>query len=213
MAVADELGAEHEVCDVGDREAVERMAAAVMARHPKIGLLVNNAGIPGRTGFLDADPERHRGRHARELPRRRLVRPSVSSCARGRPPVARRQRRLGGGSRLRSGHVRPVHGVQARPARLLPFGRERARAARHPRPHGAARASPRRRASRSATSCRATRIGSCSRPTTSRRRSSRPSSGTAARCTCPATTGWRRSPRPRCPALVARIGRGLNKPA
>ncbi len=58
VRVADELGAEHEVCDVGDREAVERMAAAVIARHPKIGLLVNNAGIPGRTGFLDADPDR-----------------------------------------------------------------------------------------------------------------------------------------------------------
>ena len=55
---AEELGAEHEVCDVGDREAVEGMAAAVMARHPKIGLLVNNAGIPGRTGFLDAEPDR-----------------------------------------------------------------------------------------------------------------------------------------------------------
>jgi short-subunit dehydrogenase len=56
--VAQELGAEHEVCDVGDRESVERMATAVMARHPRIGLLVNNAGIPGRTGFLDAEPER-----------------------------------------------------------------------------------------------------------------------------------------------------------
>jgi short-subunit dehydrogenase len=58
VAIADELGAEHEICDVGDREAVERMAAAVIARHPKIELLVNNAGIPGRTGFLDADPDR-----------------------------------------------------------------------------------------------------------------------------------------------------------
>lgn len=57
-AVAEELGAEHELCDVGDREAVERMAAAVMERHPQIALLVNNAGIPGRTGFLDADPSR-----------------------------------------------------------------------------------------------------------------------------------------------------------
>jgi hypothetical protein len=56
--VAEELDAEHEICDVGDREAVGRMAAAVMARHPRVGLLVNNAGIPGRTGFLDADPER-----------------------------------------------------------------------------------------------------------------------------------------------------------
>ena len=53
-----ELGAEHETCDVGDRDAVEAMAARVIARHPRIGLLVNNAGIPGRTGFLDAEPER-----------------------------------------------------------------------------------------------------------------------------------------------------------
>ena len=56
--MADELGAEYEICDVGDRESVDRMAAAVMGRHPRIGLLVNNAGIPGRTGFLDADPAR-----------------------------------------------------------------------------------------------------------------------------------------------------------
>jgi short-subunit dehydrogenase len=57
-AVADELGAEHEVCDVGDRESVDRMAASVIERHPRIAMLVNNAGIPGRTGFLDADPVR-----------------------------------------------------------------------------------------------------------------------------------------------------------
>jgi short-subunit dehydrogenase len=56
--VAAEVGAEQEVCDIGDREAVERTAATVMARHPKIDLLVNNAGIPGRTGFLDAEAER-----------------------------------------------------------------------------------------------------------------------------------------------------------
>ena len=30
----------------------------MLERHPKIGLLVNNAGIPARTGFLDGDPER-----------------------------------------------------------------------------------------------------------------------------------------------------------
>jgi NAD(P)-dependent dehydrogenase (short-subunit alcohol dehydrogenase family) len=57
-ALAAELGAEHETCDVGDRAAVDRAAAAVMARHPRIQLLVNNAGIPGRVGFLDAEPER-----------------------------------------------------------------------------------------------------------------------------------------------------------
>jgi uncharacterized protein len=57
-AVAEDLGAEWELCDVGDREAVERVAAAVAGRHPRISLLVNSAGIPGRGGFLDVTPER-----------------------------------------------------------------------------------------------------------------------------------------------------------
>ena len=56
--LAGEIGGEYEVCDVADREAVDRTAAAVLERHPKIGLLVNNAGIPARTGFVDGDPER-----------------------------------------------------------------------------------------------------------------------------------------------------------
>ena len=56
-AVAEELGAEWETCDVGDREAVERTAAAIVERHPQIGLLVNNAGIPARGGFLGASAE------------------------------------------------------------------------------------------------------------------------------------------------------------
>jgi short-subunit dehydrogenase len=57
-AVAAELGAEWESCDVGDREAVERAAAAVVGRHPRMSLLVNSAGIPGRGGFLKVPPER-----------------------------------------------------------------------------------------------------------------------------------------------------------
>ncbi len=56
--VAEELGAEHHVCDVADRDAVARVAAEVTARHPKIELLVSNAGIPGRAGFLELDEER-----------------------------------------------------------------------------------------------------------------------------------------------------------
>jgi len=56
--LAAEVGGEAEVCDVADREAVERVAAAVLERHPRIALLVNNAGIPGRTTFLDGDPDR-----------------------------------------------------------------------------------------------------------------------------------------------------------
>jgi NAD(P)-dependent dehydrogenase (short-subunit alcohol dehydrogenase family) len=56
--VAGSLGAEPEVCDVGDRAAVEELAARVTRRHPHIRLLVNNAGIPGRADFIAGDPDR-----------------------------------------------------------------------------------------------------------------------------------------------------------
>jgi uncharacterized protein len=56
-ALAEQLGGEAETCDVSDRAAVETVAARVLARHPAIDVLVNNAGIPGRTRFLDGDPE------------------------------------------------------------------------------------------------------------------------------------------------------------
>ena len=46
------------MCDVSDREAVERTAAKVCERHPRIALLVCNAGIAGRGSFLDIEPER-----------------------------------------------------------------------------------------------------------------------------------------------------------
>ena len=55
--LAQELAAEYEVCDVSDRVEVERVAASVLERHPKVDLLVNNAGVPGRRDFLSADPE------------------------------------------------------------------------------------------------------------------------------------------------------------
>jgi NAD(P)-dependent dehydrogenase (short-subunit alcohol dehydrogenase family) len=53
-----ELGFEHELCDVADPEQVEAAAARVLERHPRIDVLVNNAGIPAGSGFLDADPAR-----------------------------------------------------------------------------------------------------------------------------------------------------------
>lgn len=56
--LAAELGGEFEVCDVSDRGEVERVAAAVLERHPRIDLLVNNAGIPGRGDFFTLEPER-----------------------------------------------------------------------------------------------------------------------------------------------------------
>jgi NAD(P)-dependent dehydrogenase (short-subunit alcohol dehydrogenase family) len=56
--VAIEIGADWEVCDITDRGQVDRVAAAIGKREPEIQLLVNNAGIPGRTGFVDSDLER-----------------------------------------------------------------------------------------------------------------------------------------------------------
>ncbi len=48
---------EHELCDVADRASVAAAAAAVLERHPRIDLLVNNAGHKGPPKFLGADPE------------------------------------------------------------------------------------------------------------------------------------------------------------
>jgi uncharacterized protein len=56
-AVARELGAEAEVCDVSDPAQVEQLAGRVERRRPAVQLLVNNAGFPGRRGFLELDPE------------------------------------------------------------------------------------------------------------------------------------------------------------
>ncbi len=55
-ALAEEVGGEFEVCDVADRALVDAVAARVLERHPRIHLLVNNAGVPGRATFLDGDP-------------------------------------------------------------------------------------------------------------------------------------------------------------
>jgi NAD(P)-dependent dehydrogenase (short-subunit alcohol dehydrogenase family) len=54
--VAGEIGADAEVCDVGNRDEVEETARRIAERHPAVQLLVNNAGIPGRHGFLELDP-------------------------------------------------------------------------------------------------------------------------------------------------------------
>jgi uncharacterized protein len=49
---------EHEECDVADRAAVDAAALRVLARHPRIELLVCNAGLAARGSFLTAGPER-----------------------------------------------------------------------------------------------------------------------------------------------------------
>jgi short-subunit dehydrogenase len=56
-ALAAEIGGEWEVCDVRDRAQVDGVAARVLARHPAVALLVNNAGVPGRGTFVSTSPE------------------------------------------------------------------------------------------------------------------------------------------------------------
>jgi NAD(P)-dependent dehydrogenase (short-subunit alcohol dehydrogenase family) len=48
---------EHEECDVADRGAVEAVASRVLERHPRIDLLVNNAGVGARGNYLTVEPD------------------------------------------------------------------------------------------------------------------------------------------------------------
>jgi short-subunit dehydrogenase len=54
-ALAEETGGEPEPCDIGDREAVEALAARLLERHPSLQALVNNAGMPARRRVTDVD--------------------------------------------------------------------------------------------------------------------------------------------------------------
>jgi short-subunit dehydrogenase len=61
-ATVEELGGperavEGRVCDVADAAAVAGAAAGLVARRPRVDLLVANAGIPGRASVLDVDVE------------------------------------------------------------------------------------------------------------------------------------------------------------
>ena len=55
--VAADTRGEIEVCDISDLSEVQAMASRIAERHSAIDLLVNNAGIPGRGGFLDIEPK------------------------------------------------------------------------------------------------------------------------------------------------------------
>ncbi len=55
--LAEELDAEFEVCDVSERARVDAVAGRVLARHPRLGLLVNNAGIRGGGDFVSLEPD------------------------------------------------------------------------------------------------------------------------------------------------------------
>jgi NAD(P)-dependent dehydrogenase (short-subunit alcohol dehydrogenase family) len=51
--LAAELGALYVHCDVGDKDQVDALVAAAMARHGRIDILVNNAGIFKASDFLE----------------------------------------------------------------------------------------------------------------------------------------------------------------
>ncbi len=134
-AVADEIGGEYEVCDVGDREAVERMAAEVGKRHPAVKLLVNNAGISSRgKGFVETDPE-----WIEQLLRINLL--GAVWCLRAFLPAleADKPSHVVNVASV-AGHGRPparaLLGVEARARGLLPLAGRVAACAGHPRPHG-----------------------------------------------------------------------------
>ena len=55
--LAEEIAGEFELCDVSDRAAVDAVAARILERHPRIHLLVNNAGFTQRGDFLTGDPQ------------------------------------------------------------------------------------------------------------------------------------------------------------
>ena len=126
------------------------LAARVTARHPRIKLLVNNAGIPGAGGLHRRRARADRGVIARVnyLGGVWCLRAFLPG-ARGGRARGRRQRRLG------RGHggdpaLGPVRGVEARAARVLPRDRSAAPRAAGSRCTPSSRASRRRRASRSA---------------------------------------------------------------
>jgi short-subunit dehydrogenase len=56
-ALAARIGGEYEQCDLADAAALAVMADRVLARHPEIHLLVNNAGIPARGTIAEVPPE------------------------------------------------------------------------------------------------------------------------------------------------------------
>jgi NAD(P)-dependent dehydrogenase (short-subunit alcohol dehydrogenase family) len=53
QVLADELGALYVHCDVGDKAQVDALVAQTLARHGRIDVLVNNAGIFRAADFLD----------------------------------------------------------------------------------------------------------------------------------------------------------------
>ena len=121
---------EHEECDVSDRAAVEAVAARVLERHPRIDLLVNNAGVGARDNYLDAGPEKI------EQVMRVNYLGSVWTTLAFLPGLGKGSHIVNLVSVAGDGGRRPVLGVEARAARVLALDRRRAGAARDHGAHG-----------------------------------------------------------------------------
>ena len=58
VEAAASIGAEHHGCDVTERESVQQLVDAVVARHGRLDIMVANAGIAGGAPFLELTDER-----------------------------------------------------------------------------------------------------------------------------------------------------------
>ena len=56
-AVATEIDAEVEICDISEKDEIAATTARILDRHPAIHVLVNSAGILARGTFVDAPLE------------------------------------------------------------------------------------------------------------------------------------------------------------
>ena len=114
--LAEEIGGEFEVCDVSDRAAVDAVAARILERHPRVKLLVNNAGFTRRGTFLTGDPQ------AIEAVVRTNYLGGVWCLQAFLPGLEALRRRMVnrlGRRHHRRATVRPIRRVEACPARVL----------------------------------------------------------------------------------------------
>ena len=163
-AVAEEIGGEYEVCDVATatRSGGWRRPSGNATRSS--GCSSTTRALPGAATSSTCRPGADRGARPDQLPRVGLVPAGPAAGARGGRAVARREHRLG----RRHRRDRAVLGVEARAARLLALGRERAAAAAGSTCTRSTRASCTRRASRRTGCCEAASAGSSSARTWSR---------------------------------------------
>ncbi len=94
-SLADELGAEAEVCDVGDQVGRRRAGRACHRPASADQAARQQRGHPRPRRLPHGRSRADRERDARQLLRRRLVPARIPSRARGRGALGRRQRRLG----------------------------------------------------------------------------------------------------------------------